>query len=333
MRAAPHLRYLAMAAVLVARPGLGLAQGLEFEASRLLADPDWSSYRVVVSGSLTGALGYGLVGAMFRDRGQLDQRLWGLGADLTLFRGGIPGPYAVAGLTGGIGTGEADDLWGSWSAGLGYEVLPLPFLTAGVEGRWRNLNPGSYSGVELGVRLGVRWGGGGGGGGRVQRVAENQPLAPMPPGPGPDTAGPSRDAAGSDAASPEPARIIDAVVQTATDAMGTPYKWGGTGEGGFDCSGLIQYAYGAHGISLPRRSTDQARVGQAVPREVGSLLPGDILTFSAREGPITHVGLYVGGGQFIHSASNGVQRSRLAADDPYGRWWWERWVGARRVLE
>jgi cell wall-associated NlpC family hydrolase len=126
---------------------------------------------------------------------------------------------------------------------------------------------------------------------------------------------------------------LEAVVQTATQVMGTPYRWGGTGEDGFDCSGLIQYAYGEHGISLPRRSVDQAQSGQPVERVIEELRAGDILTFSTREGPVTHVGLYVGDGQFIHSASRGVQLSRLSADDPYGSWWWERWVGARRIVE
>jgi cell wall-associated NlpC family hydrolase len=48
---------------------------------------------------------------------------------------------------------------------------------------------------------------------------------------------------------------------------------------------------------------------------------------------VTHVGLYVGNGRFIHSASRGVQLSLLSPDDPYGKWWYTRWVGARRVLE
>jgi cell wall-associated NlpC family hydrolase len=63
------------------------------------------------------------------------------------------------------------------------------------------------------------------------------------------------------------------------------------------------------------------------------LLPGDLLTFSNRGGPVTHVGLYVGNGRFIHSATRGVQVSVLSVDDPYGRWWWKRWVGVRRIVE
>jgi cell wall-associated NlpC family hydrolase len=130
-------------------------------------------------------------------------------------------------------------------------------------------------------------------------------------------------------------RLADAVIATATEAMGRPYEYGGTGEdgGGFDCSGLIQYAYGRHGITLPRRSVDQAREGTAVRKRYEALRPGDVLTFSNRGGPVTHVGLYIGEGKFIHSATRGVQVSVLSGDDPYGRWWYVRWVGVRRIVE
>jgi cell wall-associated NlpC family hydrolase len=69
-----------------------------------------------------------------------------------------------------------------------------------------------------------------------------------------------------------------------------------------------------------------------VKTSLAALAPGDLLTFSNRGGPVTHVGLYVGEGRFIHSASHGVQVSTLSGDDPYGRWWYVRWVGARRLV-
>jgi cell wall-associated NlpC family hydrolase len=127
---------------------------------------------------------------------------------------------------------------------------------------------------------------------------------------------------------------VQAVIATATDVMGRPYEWGGTGSdgGGFDCSGLIQYAYAQHGIELPRRSVEQALEGSPVKTSLVAIQPGDLLTFSNRGGPVTHVGLYVGEGRFIHSASHGVQVSTLSPDDPYGRWWYVRWVGARRLV-
>jgi cell wall-associated NlpC family hydrolase len=133
----------------------------------------------------------------------------------------------------------------------------------------------------------------------------------------------------------KPVLLRESVVSTATDAMGRPYSWGGTGTdgGGFDCSGLIQHAYGEHGIALPRTSAEQAKEGRAVGKSVGTLVPGDLLTFSNRGGQVSHVGLYVGEGRFIHSASRGVQISILSDEDPYGRWWFRRWVGVRRIID
>jgi cell wall-associated NlpC family hydrolase len=86
-------------------------------------------------------------------------------------------------------------------------------------------------------------------------------------------------------------------------------------------------------VTLPRTSAEQAREGRAVGKNPSKLYPGDLLTFSNQGGAVTHVGLYIGGGRFIHSATRGVQISVLSADDPYGRWWWKRWVGVRRIVE
>ena len=161
--------------------------------------------------------------------------------------------------------------------------------------------------------------------GAVQMSESIQALNQVLRSPVPDAAGGHRTAASA---------LRQAVIATATDAMGRPYQWGGTGEdgGGFDCSGLIQHAYAEHGIALPRTSAAQAGEGREVKRKVEALAPGDLLTFSNRGGPVTHVGLYLGDGRFIHSASQGVQVSLLSGDDPYGRWWYQRWVGARRII-
>src|SRR3989441_6276543 len=134
---------------------------------------------------------------------------------------------------------------------------------------------------------------------------------------------------------PEPPRTISGnaadIVRTALAVLGTPYEWGGSAENGFDCSGLIQYAYASHGIRLPRTSRDQATSGAIVTPVIEALQPGDILLFAAQPGGgVTHVGLYVGEQTFIHSSNTGVRLSRLEAQDADGAWWVARWVGARR---
>jgi cell wall-associated NlpC family hydrolase len=143
------------------------------------------------------------------------------------------------------------------------------------------------------------------------------------------------DIARASGAGEEAARLTASVVETALAAMGSPYQWGGTNANGFDCSGLIQFSYAKHGVLLPRVSRDQARMGQAVTRQVTALRPGDILAFSSAgtSGNVTHVGLYVGNGQFIHSSGTGVKLSQLEAGDGDSRWWRDRWVGARRIVE
>jgi len=123
--------------------------------------------------------------------------------------------------------------------------------------------------------------------------------------------------------------IALAVVETAFEAIGTPYEWGGTDANGFDCSGLIRYSYGQFGIELPRISRDQLQRGTPVERRVGVLRPGDVLGFSAVVGgAATHVGLYVGDGQFIHSSTSGVRVSDLR--EPY---WQQHFVAARRMVQ
>ena len=132
--------------------------------------------------------------------------------------------------------------------------------------------------------------------------------------------------------------LEEGVVTAARQALGKPYLYGGTGQGsrGFDCSGLIQYAYAQQGISLPRVSTAQALAGREVEKSLEALARGDILTFASQPGgsKVSHVGLYLGEGRFIHSSSSkGVMESALSGTDPNGQWWFVRWVGARRVID
>ncbi|WP_415952449.1 NlpC/P60 family protein [Streptomyces sp. KLOTTS4A1] len=104
------------------------------------------------------------------------------------------------------------------------------------------------------------------------------------------------------------ARAAQAVAY-AYSALGSPYVWGATGPNAFDCSGLTQAAYRSAGVSLPRTTYTQINAGKRVSR--GELAPGDLVFFYSG---ISHVGLYVGGGQMIH-APNPSAPVRLAPVD------------------
>jgi cell wall-associated NlpC family hydrolase len=128
---------------------------------------------------------------------------------------------------------------------------------------------------------------------------------------------------------PESSAGAAAVVDTALRLEGTPYRNGGVDTSGFDCSGLVQYVFARHGVTLPRNVRDQFQAGLAVPR--AALIPGDLVFFSTTAPGATHVGILVDAKEltFVHAPSErGVVRvERLAAD-----YWARRYVGARRIL-
>lgn len=101
-------------------------------------------------------------------------------------------------------------------------------------------------------------------------------------------------------------------VQAALTQVGTPYVWGGAAPGGFDCSGLVMWAFNQAGISLPHSSQAQANGGQAV--SLTELQPGDVLTFYS---DASHSGIYVGDGMMIHSSTYG-QPVRVVPMDSSG---------------
>jgi hypothetical protein len=97
--------------------------------------------------------------------------------------------------------------------------------------------------------------------------------------------------------------------------LGTPYRFGGKGKKGVDCSGFVSAIYqNVFDYNLPRRSADMARTMAEIQRDI--LIPGDLVFFGTRRGDINHVGIYLGQGYFIHaSTSKGVIVSHL--DEPY----------------
>jgi cell wall-associated NlpC family hydrolase len=104
---------------------------------------------------------------------------------------------------------------------------------------------------------------------------------------------------------PEADGTVVAALSFAARQLGTPYLWGGTGTGGFDCSGLVQAAYRGAGVSLPRVAQDQFDAGPAVPAGAG-VEPGDLIFFGSGPAGVDHVGLYVGGGEMIDAPHTGA---------------------------
>lgn len=119
------------------------------------------------------------------------------------------------------------------------------------------------------------------------------------------------------------------VVRTAYSQMGKQYRSGGASpQKGFDCSGLIWWAYRQHGVKVPRITTDQARAGQPVPK--ARPRPGDIVVFRTGSSPRgLHTGIYAGGGSFIHSPRKGERVRMESLNIPY---WKSKLIAVRRVV-
>ena len=112
-----------------------------------------------------------------------------------------------------------------------------------------------------------------------------------------------------------------AAARMATRYLGAPYVWAGSSPAGFDCSGLVMYAFGQVGVAIPHNAAQQFRLGTPVDRD--RLVPGDLVFFNQ----LRHNGIYLGDGRFVHSTKpGGVKIARLDDD-----WFRTRWVGARRL--
>jgi len=123
--------------------------------------------------------------------------------------------------------------------------------------------------------------------------------------------------------------VQEEVVAKALRFLGTPYVWGGNGPHSFDCSGFVIYVLRSFGVSLPRRSRDMASSGVHVNRS--DVQPGDLLFFATMGGrTVSHVGIYIGGGQLIHSSSS--RTGGVIISNFYSDYFIRTFVTARRVL-
>ncbi len=329
----PFSTTLCVILLLGSRPLGAQGRGVELSYGRWWVDDAYSSvYSATRFARLVGPVSFG-IGFFHRDDSRSSFDRTQTGGDLSLRVGGATGFYALSSV--GIGIKHTDgNADASWSAGAGYGVVLFSHLRLGAEARYRvedqnvkgfwQLRPDDRRGFQLQLGVGFTLG-------RSSRAAPPAGYAAQEPLEAP-TADEIMETAGTSGLDDEAAALATNVVETALNAMGTPYQWGGSGENGFDCSGLIQYAYKKHGIILPRVSRDQARSGIAIDKSIGALAPGDVLTFAVNGNGVSHVGLYVGDGMFIHSSSQGVRLSSLESDDGDSRWWRARWVGVRRVL-
>jgi len=120
------------------------------------------------------------------------------------------------------------------------------------------------------------------------------------------------------------------VAETATTQIGRPYRAGGsTPQGGFDCSGLVFWSYGQHGVQIPRTTTGQAKAGASISRS--SLMPGDIVVFREPSGPNQlHTGIYIGNNNFVHSPNS---RGSVRIESLNAAHWRRTFLSGRRIVK
>jgi peptidoglycan DL-endopeptidase CwlO len=113
---------------------------------------------------------------------------------------------------------------------------------------------------------------------------------------------------------------------TALSLRGAPYKNGGISPDGFDCSGFVRYVYQQHGVAMPREVREQFKVGRQVDRD--RLEAGDLVFFSTVAPGASHVGIVIGGDQFVHAPS---ERGVVRVESLSQQYWGSRYIGAKRV--
>lgn len=124
-------------------------------------------------------------------------------------------------------------------------------------------------------------------------------------------------------------RLREGIIETARGYLGVPYRWGGTDvDEGFDCSGLVMAVYRLNGLNLPRTSREQFNAGRLV--KLRRVREGDLVFFRTSRGArVSHVGIYMGEGRFIHAPGRG---GAVRIDSLQEGYYEDRYVGARSYL-
>jgi cell wall-associated NlpC family hydrolase len=117
-----------------------------------------------------------------------------------------------------------------------------------------------------------------------------------------------------------------AIAGTALALLGTPYRNGGNDSSGFDCSGFIWYVFGQHGVRVARTVGEQFLEGTEVSAD--AVRPGDLFFFSTDGRGASHVGMAIGGDEFVHAPSS---RGEVRVERVSAPYWASRYIGARRI--
>ncbi len=136
-----------------------------------------------------------------------------------------------------------------------------------------------------------------------------------------------RDAAPATGSDRSPDTARSTVARVATEMVGVPYRYGGTSpKEGFDCSGLVFYSYARAGLSVPRNSIDLFKAAEKIPLEAAR--EGDLVFFQDQR-RLSHVGIYLGDGRFVHAPSSGSTVRVSTLDSAYYR---RHLVGVGRLI-
>ena len=125
---------------------------------------------------------------------------------------------------------------------------------------------------------------------------------------------------------PRASPLPSSIVGTALGLRGVPYRSGGSDPSGFDCSGFVWYVFAQHGLALPRTVSELYAVGERVDSD--DLEPGDLVFFRTEGRAVSHVGMAIGGEEFVHAPNS---RGEVRVERMGSGYWLSRYAGARRI--